>query len=166
MARRRIVRRLADRSLQRRHVSLGEDVLQQHMLRFPTDQDALYQLLLLLEQQHCFEEARLLYEQTKRTLEAMGKQPAKHLRTYYEHLQKLVLSPRQGAIEGIPSNLAHSPLVTVAGNPLSFRGSSLTLPWTANIPLSASSLLPITPELLSRVATALDTPSHVGEREV
>jgi DNA-binding SARP family transcriptional activator len=166
MARSRMARHLADLSLQRGQVSLAEEVLQQHLLRFPTDQDALYQLLLLLEQQCCFEEARLLYEQTKRALEAIGKQPAKHLRTYYEHLQKLVLSPRQGTVEGIPSNLAQSPLVTVAGNPLSARGSPLTLPRIANIPLSAPSLLPIDADVLTRVATALDTPSHVGEREV
>jgi DNA-binding SARP family transcriptional activator len=73
MARSRMVRHLADLYLQRGQVSLAEEVLQQHMLRFPTDQDALYLLLALLEQQGCLEEARQLYERAKRTLEALGK---------------------------------------------------------------------------------------------
>ena len=166
MARSRMVRHLADLYLQHGQISLAEEVLQQHMLRFPTDQDALYRLLLLLERQHCFEEARLLYEQTKRTLEAMGKQPAKHLRICYEHLQKAALSPGQSELEGNHSDPVLSTRSTVAGNLLTFRGDPLTLPQTANLSLLAPSLLSIDAEVLTRVATALDTPSLVGEREV
>ncbi len=166
MARSRMVRHLADLYLQCGQVSLAEEVLQQHLLRFPTDQDALYRLLLLLERQHCFEEARLLYEQTKRTLEAVGKQPAKHLRACYEHLQKVALAPEYDELEGNHSDLMGSPLVTVAGNLLTFRGDPLTLPQTANVSLSAPSLLSIDADVLARVATALDTPSSVGEREI
>src|SRR6266852_959867 len=92
MARGRMVRHLADLYLQRGQVSLAEEVLQQHLLRFPTDQDALYLLLALLEQQGCLEEARLLYERAKRTLEALGKQPAQHVRTRYERLQESITS--------------------------------------------------------------------------
>ena len=92
MARGRMVRHLADLYPQRGQVSLAEEVLQQHMLRFPTDQDALYLLLALLEQQGCLEEARLLYERAKRTLEALGKQPAQHVRTRYERLRASITS--------------------------------------------------------------------------
>ena len=46
MARGRMVRHLADLYLQRGQVSLAEEVLEQHIIRFPTDQDALYRLLL------------------------------------------------------------------------------------------------------------------------
>src|SRR5258708_4339625 len=41
MARGRMVRHLADLYLQRGQVSLAEEVLEQHIIRFPTDQDAL-----------------------------------------------------------------------------------------------------------------------------
>jgi len=166
MARSRMVRHLADLYLQHGQISLAEEVLQQHMLRFPIDQDALYRLLLLLERQHCFEEARLLYEQAKRTLEAMGKQPAKHLRICYEHLQKAALSPRQSELEGIHSDPVLSTHSTVAGNLLTFRGDPLTLPQTANLSLLAPSLLSIDADVLTRIASALDTPSLIGEREV
>ena len=125
MARGRMVRHLADLYLQRGQVSLAEEVLQQHMLRFPTDQDALYLLLSLLEQQGCLEEARLLYERAKRTLEALGKQPAQHVRTRYERLRASITSQ-----SGIPllerasagRGQAHPPVSAVAFSGLSRGG--------------------------------------------
>ena len=95
MARGRMVRHLADLFLQRGQVSLAEEILAQHIIRFPTDQDALYRLLLLLEQQGCIEEACVLYKRTSYLLEAVGKQPAAHVRAYYERLQKAVLAGEQ-----------------------------------------------------------------------
>ena len=92
MARGRMVRHLADLFLQRGQVSLAEEILEQHIIRFPTDQDALYRLLLLLEQQGCIEEACVLYKRTSYLLEAVGKQPAAHVRAYYERLQKATLA--------------------------------------------------------------------------
>jgi DNA-binding SARP family transcriptional activator len=68
MARGRMVRHLADLSLQRGQVSLAEEILEQHIIRFPTDQDALYRLLLLLEQQGCIEEACVLYQRAHHAL--------------------------------------------------------------------------------------------------
>jgi DNA-binding SARP family transcriptional activator len=93
MARGRMVRHLSALFLQQGQISLAEEVLEEHLMRFPTDQDVLYRLLALLEQQGGFEEACLLYERTKRTLEALGKQPAQHVRTRYEHLQASLTSP-------------------------------------------------------------------------
>ncbi len=72
MARGRMVRHLADLYLQRGQVSLAEEVLEQHILRFPTDQDALYRLLLLLGQQGYIEEACVLYQRTNHALGAVG----------------------------------------------------------------------------------------------
>src|SRR5438552_12077763 len=87
MARCRMIRHLADLYIQRGQISLAEETLEQHILRFPTDQDALYRLLVLLQQQRCFEQACMLYERTRRTLEAVGQQPASHVRAYYQHLR-------------------------------------------------------------------------------
>jgi DNA-binding SARP family transcriptional activator len=92
LARGRMVRHLADLYLQHGQYSLAEEVLEQHLMRFPTDQDALYRLLALLEQQGSFDEARLLYERARRTLETLGKQPAAHVRTQYERLQETITS--------------------------------------------------------------------------
>lgn len=92
LARGRMVRHLTDLYLQHSQYSLAEEVLEQHLVRFPTDQDALYRLLALLEQQGSFEEARLLYERARRTLETLGKQPAPHVRTRYERLQEASIS--------------------------------------------------------------------------
>ena len=86
MARGRMVRHLSDLYLQQGQISLAEEVLEEHLIRFPTDQDALYRLLVLLEQQSCFEAARLVYERAKQTLAALGKQPAPQVRTQYERL--------------------------------------------------------------------------------
>src|SRR5207248_2090250 len=95
LARSRMVRHLADLYLQRGQVNLAEEVLEQHIIRFPTDQDALYRLLLLLEQQGCVEEACALYQRANHLLEAIGKQPAAHVRAYYEQLQQAVRTQRQ-----------------------------------------------------------------------
>ncbi len=95
MARGRLVRHLADLYLQRGQVSLAEEVLEQHIIRFPTDQDALYRLLLLLERQGCIEEACVLYQRANHLLGAVGKQPAAHVRAYYEQLQQAVLAGKQ-----------------------------------------------------------------------
>ena len=95
MARGRMVRHLADLSLQRGQMNLAEEVLEQHIIRFPTDQDALYRLLLLLEGQGCIEEACVLYQRTNYLLESVGKQPAAHVRAYYERLQKAALTGKQ-----------------------------------------------------------------------
>jgi len=92
MARGRMVRHLADLYLQHGQVSLAEEVLEGHLTRFPTDQDALYRLLVLLEQQSCFEEARLVYERAKQTLAALGKQPAPQVRTQYERVLTAITS--------------------------------------------------------------------------
>lgn len=90
LARCRLIRHLADAYVQRGQGLLAEEVLEQHLVRFPTDQDALYRLLVLLEQQGCYEQASILYEQTKRSLEATGKQPARHVRAVYERLQQTI----------------------------------------------------------------------------
>src|SRR5260221_71399 len=93
MARGRMVRHLSDLYLQQGQISLAEEVLEEHLIRFPTDQDALYRLLVLLEQQSCFEAARLVYERAKQTLAALGKQPAPQVRTQYERLLTSISSP-------------------------------------------------------------------------
>ncbi len=109
MARGRMVRHLADLSLQQGQVSLAEEVLEQHIIRFPMDQDALYRLLLLLERQGCIEEACVLYQRANHALGAVGKQPAAHVRAYYEQLQKATLAVKQivPALQVQP----HEPLV-------------------------------------------------------
>ena len=68
MGRCRMIRHLADLYIQHGQISLAEETLEQHIVRFPTDQDALYRLLVLLEQQRCFEQACMLYERTRRVL--------------------------------------------------------------------------------------------------
>ncbi len=95
LARARMVRHLADLYLQRGQLSLAEEVLEQQIIRFPTDQDALYRLLLLLEQQGYLEEACVLYQRASYALGAVGKQPAAHVKVYYEQLQQTVLAGKQ-----------------------------------------------------------------------
>lgn len=95
MTRCRLVRHLADLYVQRGQISLAEEMLEQHLVHFPTDQDALYRLLLHLERQGCFEQASLLYERTRRALEAMGKQPAQHVRARYERFQEAISASTQ-----------------------------------------------------------------------
>ena len=95
MARGRMVRHLADLYLQRGQFSLAEEILEQQIIRFPTDQDALYRLLLLLERQGYIEEACVLYQRANHALGAVGKQSAAHVRAYYEQLQQAVLVGKQ-----------------------------------------------------------------------
>jgi DNA-binding SARP family transcriptional activator len=92
LTRRRMMRHLADLYMQRGQIALAEETLEGHLTRFPTDQDALYRLLLLLEAQGCLEEARLVYERTTRVLDAMGKQPAPQVRAQYERLRLTITS--------------------------------------------------------------------------
>src|SRR5438132_5761880 len=107
MGRCRMIRHLADLYIQRGQIDLAEETLEQHIARFPTDQDALYRLLVLLGQQQCFEQACMLYERTKRTLEATGKQPAKHARTYYEHLQRAARVLEQPSVPPQTREMVH-----------------------------------------------------------
>jgi len=93
LSRGRMVRHLADLYLQRGQTSLAEEVLEHFLVRFPTDQDTLYRLLLLLEQQGGLEEARRLYERSIRTLEALGKQPSPQVQHIYARLQQANASP-------------------------------------------------------------------------
>jgi DNA-binding SARP family transcriptional activator len=129
MARGRMVRHLADLYLQHGQVSLAEEVLEQHIIRFPTDQDALYRLLLLLERQGCIEEACVLYQRANHLLGAIGKQPAAHVRAYYEQLQKAALAGKQ--IVPVAQMQLSDPL------PKSFQ-SAAVLPQTQDVFLSAS----------------------------
>ncbi len=87
MARSRLTRHLADLYVQRGQIRLAEEMLEAQVTRFPTDQDALYRLLLLLERQGCFEQASILYERARRTLEASGKPLARHVQACFERLQ-------------------------------------------------------------------------------
>ena len=98
MARSRMIRHLADLYIQRGDLALAEEELEQHIARFPTDQDALYRLLTLLEQQECFELASILYSRTKHILDASGKQPAKQVRAVYERIQRAIASLHQAPL--------------------------------------------------------------------
>ncbi|MFL5624861.1 MAG: BTAD domain-containing putative transcriptional regulator [Ktedonobacteraceae bacterium] len=136
MARCRMIRHLADLYVQRGRLSLAEETLELHVAHFPTDQDALYRLLVLLEQRGCFEQASILYERTRRTLEAVGKQPGQHVRACYERFQQLVSSrsqtlPFQKDISSLEtvSELggqffaSHAPVVTPALSRCGLEGS-------------------------------------------
>ena len=92
LARCRLIRHLADAYVQRGQGLLAEEVLEQHLVRFPTDHDALYRLLVLLEQQGCYEQASILYEQARRSLEAVGKQLTRQVKACYERMQGAVSS--------------------------------------------------------------------------
>jgi DNA-binding SARP family transcriptional activator len=122
LARSRMVRHLSDLYLQCGQHILAEEVLEQHLAHFPTDQDALYRLLALLEEQGWLEEARLVYERTQRSLESLGKQPAQHVRVRYEHIQQA--------------------MITLQGNPLRQRASEPRGPAQPSLPPIASSRLP------------------------
>ncbi|HZS76471.1 MAG TPA: BTAD domain-containing putative transcriptional regulator [Ktedonobacteraceae bacterium] len=92
MQRSRMIRHLADHYLQRGQTGLAEELLEQHLVRFPADQDALYRLLTLLEEYGSFEQASILYEQSRRILEGVGKQPAQHVRACYERFKQSITS--------------------------------------------------------------------------
>jgi DNA-binding SARP family transcriptional activator len=136
MARSRMVRHLADLYLQRGQVSLAEEVLEQHIIRFPTDQDALYRLLLLLEQQGCVEEACALYQRANHLLLAIGKQPAAHVRAYYEQLQQAVRAHRQI----VPATQAQPPNLFAGG---SQRATSFPRTQALDAVLPASTASPV-----------------------
>jgi DNA-binding SARP family transcriptional activator len=86
VARRRMVRSLADLYIQLGHNVEAEELLSGHVIRFPADQDALYRLMKLLIKAECFEEARSYYEQAKVALAAYGKQPAEYLKRLEAYL--------------------------------------------------------------------------------
>lgn len=95
MARSRLVRHLPDLYIQQGNLLLAEEALEQHLARFPADQDALHRLLLLLEQQGSFEQACMLYERARRVLEVAGKPPSPHVRAVYERFQHSASSREQ-----------------------------------------------------------------------
>lgn len=101
LARCRLIRHLSDLYMQQGQISLAEEMLEQHLTRFPADQDALYRLLTLLQQEGCFEQASVLYEQSRRVLEGGGKQPAKHVRALYERLLKAAHAATQPIADGL-----------------------------------------------------------------
>jgi DNA-binding SARP family transcriptional activator len=140
MGRSRMVRHLADLYRQRGQVSLAEEVLEQHIIRFPTDQDALYRLLLLLEQQGCVEEACALYQRANHLLLAIGKQPAAHVRAYYEQLQQAVRTQRQI----VPVEQGQPPAIFAGGSQgtttfLRTQALDVVLPASTASPVLASS---------------------------
>jgi DNA-binding SARP family transcriptional activator len=85
-ARRRMIRSLADLYIQSGQEQRAEEILYEHVIRFPTDQDAQYRLMKILIKAECFEEARASYEQYKATLATLGKQPADHLKALEAHV--------------------------------------------------------------------------------
>jgi DNA-binding SARP family transcriptional activator len=95
-ARRRMVRSLADLYIQLGQNAQAEELLSQHVIRFPTDQDALYRLMKLLIKAECFDEAQSYYEQAKAVLAAHGKQPAEHLKGLEAYL---IAESRKGVKE-------------------------------------------------------------------
>lgn len=132
MARSRMIRHLTDLYIERGEIALAEEELEQHITRFPTDQDALYRLLTLLEQQECFEQAGILYTRTKQILEASGKQPAKHVRAVYERIQRALASLHQvplvrsvNVIQGQEIVEQQTPRLRTQSNIMSNRTSEL-----------------------------------------
>ncbi|MGB8345275.1 MAG: bacterial transcriptional activator domain-containing protein, partial [Ktedonobacteraceae bacterium] len=91
LARCRLMRHLADAYVERGQLTLAEETLEQHLTRYPTNQDALYRLMLLLEQQGCHEPACIMYERAKRSLDEQGKKPTNQLKMLYERVQQAVL---------------------------------------------------------------------------
>jgi DNA-binding SARP family transcriptional activator len=87
LARCRMIRHLADLYVLRGQTSLAEETLETHLLHFPADQDALYRVLLLLEQQGCLEQASILYERSRHMLETRGKKLSQHVCVLYERFQ-------------------------------------------------------------------------------
>ncbi|MGB8346400.1 MAG: BTAD domain-containing putative transcriptional regulator [Ktedonobacteraceae bacterium] len=87
MTRCRLVRLLADSYVKHRQIDQAQETLERHIARFPTDQDALYRLLALLERQGCFEQACILYERAKRLLDGKGKKPTEQLKALYERVR-------------------------------------------------------------------------------
>ncbi len=94
--RRQMVRSLADLYIQFGQEKQAEELLYDHVTRFPIDQDALYRLMKLLIHAECFDEARSYYEQSKATLATLGKQPADHLKA----LEKYLMTQSHNVVEG------------------------------------------------------------------
>ena len=160
MGRCRMIRHLADLYIQHGQISLAEETLEQHIVRFPTDQDALYRLLVLLEQQHCFEQARMLYERTRRTLEAVGKQPASHVRAYYEHLRKVAFS-REWLANSLPQlrlsampHLSERTNEQLAGDRL--EPAPFTTAYTSNTLLPSAGELPSLSIIVEQGTTTME----------
>jgi DNA-binding SARP family transcriptional activator len=109
-ARRRMIRSLADLYIQNKQNTLAEELLHEHVVRFPTDQDALYRLMKLLIQVECFDEALLYFEQCKAALTILGKRPADHLLTLAEHLRGKNAAPYWQA-EKIQGNRVDTDLI-------------------------------------------------------
>src|SRR6266566_4724711 len=86
--------------------TFAEEILHEHIIQFPTDQDALYRLMHLLVEQACIDEALSYYEQCKHALAALGKQPADHIRALVDSLR---VTPQQDAwylVHGMPKALS------------------------------------------------------------
>lgn len=146
MTRNRLVRHLADEYVKRGNNNLAEELLERHITAFPTDQDALYRLMRMLEQQAYFEQACILYERTKHLLESAGKQPTKHVKAVYDRIQQAVPShsqeipSRTGSISSETASAAvgisHSALAHVAPPAISSdgsKGSQTNLSGTMNL---------------------------------
>jgi DNA-binding SARP family transcriptional activator len=104
-ARRQLIHHLSEHLLQHGQQMQAEALLQTHINRFPTDQDALEQLLRLLLAQNRKVEARESYARCKAALAAVDKQPAAHLRTLLEQtapLQTQTVSPLP-SVSSLPS---------------------------------------------------------------
>ena len=110
MARTRLVRHLADEYVRRGNNTLAEELLERHITAFPTDQDALYRLMRMLEQEACFEQACILYERAKHLLESAGKQPTKHVRAVYVRIQQSASSH----VQVMPSRIGNTSLETMS----------------------------------------------------
>ncbi|GHO77190.1 hypothetical protein KSD_49610 [Ktedonobacter sp. SOSP1-85] len=88
--RRKMIRSLADAYIEIGQLSVAEELLSNHLIRFPTDQDALLRLLVLLVQQGCPDEALLLYAKLQQKLSLAGKSPSHHITRFMAHLQDLL----------------------------------------------------------------------------
>ncbi|WP_201375431.1 BTAD domain-containing putative transcriptional regulator [Ktedonobacter robiniae] len=86
--RRKMIRSLADAYIEIGQLSAAEDLLSNHLLRFPTDQDALLRLLVLLVQQGCPDEALMYYEKLQRLLSASGKSLSTHITAFVGQLRE------------------------------------------------------------------------------
>ncbi len=99
-SRRRMIRSLTDLSIQHGQQAQAEAILQEHVIRFPGDQDALFHLVKLLITDERIAEAREYYQRCKVALASSGKEPAEHLkaleehfRTHVEHVTNLSIKP-------------------------------------------------------------------------
>lgn len=88
MGRCRMVRNFSDAHLRLGQTASAEEILEEHLVRFPTDQDTLFRLLVLLVQRGCPDEAFQLYERTRRSLLALGKKTAQHIDLFMADIKK------------------------------------------------------------------------------